>query len=153
MLRVTHVQRPVDANEVIMLKIQSLSIDFVNFPMFVHLTWLTTLNMHRYFAQTEDNSASLLSWDVSSRRWQQNIVFNPWQAADIDKWCSGCGDWSEEKWIWQLLKQTLFVCTSVVLAGISFSSDPAGWVILCYLLFHTFLSSLQVFTKNGLRNK
>lgn len=33
---------------------------------------------------------------------------------------SGRGDWSEEKWIWQLLKQTSFVCTSVALAVVSF---------------------------------
>lgn len=60
----------------------------------------------------------------------------------------GRGDWSE-KGIWQMLKQTLFVCTSVALAGVSFSSGLAHRAILCYVLFHTFPSSLQMHTKKG----
>lgn len=58
----------------------------------------------------------------------------------------GRGDWSE-KGIWQMLKQTLFVCTSVALAGIIFSCDLTHRTILCYVSFHTFPSSLQMFNK------
>lgn len=41
----------------------------------------------------------------------RRFFFNLFQSADIDKWCGG--DWSEEKWLRQMLKQTLLVCTSV----------------------------------------
>jgi len=48
----------------------------------------------------------------------------------------GRGNWSEEKWIWQLLKHMLFVCTSVALAAFSFSLWCSPLIYFLYFISH-----------------